>query len=106
MTSFFKGTIKASHILKVQQEDNMICESVQTGLESSAYDVGRLLLCFLILRLYNFYIRRKLDIHDATHIFFIWMRNGSNPPDINRFRINHKLIISSALVRFAAKMNQ
>ncbi len=29
-------------IIKVQQEDNMICESVQTGLESSAYDVGRL----------------------------------------------------------------
>ena len=26
---------------KVQQEDNMICESVQRGLESSAYDTGR-----------------------------------------------------------------
>jgi hypothetical protein len=25
----------------VQQEDNMICDSVQVGLESSAYDVGR-----------------------------------------------------------------
>ncbi len=33
-----------SIIIKVQQEDNMICESVQTGLESSAYDVGRLQL--------------------------------------------------------------
>ena len=26
---------------KVQQEDNMICESVQRGLHSSAYDTGR-----------------------------------------------------------------
>ena len=26
---------------KVQQEDNMICESVQRGLQSSAYDTGR-----------------------------------------------------------------
>ncbi len=26
---------------QVQQEDNMICDSVQVGLESSAYDVGR-----------------------------------------------------------------
>ena len=26
---------------KVQQEDNMICESVQRGLSSSAYDTGR-----------------------------------------------------------------
>ena len=26
---------------KVQQEDNMICESVQRGLNSSAYDTGR-----------------------------------------------------------------
>ena len=26
---------------KVQQEDNMICESVQRGLTSSAYDTGR-----------------------------------------------------------------
>ena len=26
---------------KVQAEDNMICESVQRGLKSSAYDVGR-----------------------------------------------------------------
>jgi hypothetical protein len=27
--------------VQVQQEDNMICDSVQVGLESSAYDVGR-----------------------------------------------------------------
>ena len=26
---------------RVQQEDNMICESVQRGLTSSAYDTGR-----------------------------------------------------------------
>ena len=26
---------------RVQQEDNMICESVQRGLHSSAYDTGR-----------------------------------------------------------------
>ena len=26
---------------RVQQEDNMICESVQRGLQSSAYDTGR-----------------------------------------------------------------
>ena len=26
---------------KVQQEDNMICESVQRGLHSAAYDTGR-----------------------------------------------------------------
>ena len=27
--------------MKVQQEDNMICESVQRGLDSQAYDTGR-----------------------------------------------------------------
>ena len=27
--------------LQVQQEDNMICESVQVGLQSTAYDMGR-----------------------------------------------------------------
>ncbi len=27
--------------VQVQQEDNMICDSVQVGLESSAYDMGR-----------------------------------------------------------------
>ena len=27
--------------VQVQQEDNMICDAVQVGLESSAYDVGR-----------------------------------------------------------------
>ena len=36
---------------KVQQEDNMICESVQRGLESSAYDTGRwtLEICWVFL---------------------------------------------------------
>jgi len=37
--TFVTESIKASD--QVQQEDNMICESVQTGLNSSAYDVGR-----------------------------------------------------------------
>lgn len=36
---FIQDSLRASD--QVQQEDNMICESVQTGLESSAYDVGR-----------------------------------------------------------------
>lgn len=36
---FIDESLKASD--QVQQEDNMICESVQTGLQSSAYDVGR-----------------------------------------------------------------
>jgi len=36
---FISESLKASD--QVQQEDNMICESVQTGLQSSAYDVGR-----------------------------------------------------------------
>ena len=34
----------------------------------------------------HFYIRRKLDIHDVRHSFFVWLRTGSNPADINLVR--------------------
>ena len=37
----------------------------------------KLVLIFMIVHLY---IRRKLD---DRHSFFVWMRTGSNPPDIN-----------------------
>ena len=37
------------------------------------------------LMLVHFYIRRKLDIYDAIH-FSVWLKIGSNPPNINRFR--------------------
>ena len=33
----------------------------------------------------HFYIHRKLDIIDAKHNFFVWLRTGSNPSDIDRF---------------------
>ncbi|XP_023344847.1 choline monooxygenase, chloroplastic [Eurytemora carolleeae] len=38
-TTFIEESLTASN--QVQEEDNMICESVQRGLHSSAYDVGR-----------------------------------------------------------------
>ena len=37
--NFVKESLISSD--QVQQEDNDICESVQRGLESSAYDTGR-----------------------------------------------------------------
>jgi len=39
LDDYIESSLKASD--QVQQEDNMICESVQTGLASSAYDTGR-----------------------------------------------------------------
>ncbi len=38
------------------------------------------------LMIVHFYIGRKLDIYDAIHNFSVWLRIGSNPPDIKRFR--------------------
>ena len=35
-------------------------------------------------------------------IFFVWMRTGSNPPEINRFRIN----TSEMLIILKAKPNK
>ena len=36
----------------------------------------------------HFYIYKNWIQYDARQQNFEWMRNGSNPPDINRFRIN------------------
>ena len=34
----------------------------------------------------HFYIRKKLDIIGTIHDFSVWLRTGSNPADIYRFR--------------------
>ena len=36
----------------------------------------------------SFHVPTKLDIYDARHSFSVWLKIGSNPPDINRFRSN------------------
>ena len=41
---------------------------------------------FNLMIVQHFYISRKLDIHDVRHIFFVWLRTGSNPADINLVR--------------------
>ena len=35
-----------------------------------------------------------MSIYDAKHDFLVWLRNGSNPADINRFR-NHSVIFNN-----------
>ena len=38
--------------------------------------------------IFHFNIRRNCLQYDAIHHFSVWLRSGSNPANINRFRSN------------------